>query len=135
MPERHLTSNPKKDLRRYGSALDARDELPELAAWLSDDMLSQIQIWKGTRFERGKTYFDLDNPERGPFVATGDEGIPTDFTYVCQDEVSPAAWAQLITWRQPMSEDQGRAIDIQAGHATTPPLTEGNALGAPSAGS
>jgi hypothetical protein len=100
---------------------------------MSDDLLSQVEIWKGTRFEAGKIYFDLDNPERGPFVATGDEALPTDFTYVCEDEVSPAAWAQLITWRQPVSEDQARAIEIQTEQATEPPPTKGNTLGAPSA--
>jgi hypothetical protein len=124
-----------RDLRDCPTAYECRDRLPELSAWMTDELLKQLPIWQGGRFERGQEYFDLDNPERGPFVATGEEAIPTDFTYVCQDEVSPAAWSMLITWRQPVSEDQGRAIDIQAGHATTPPVTEGNALGAPSAGS
>jgi cold shock CspA family protein len=55
-------------------------------------------------------YFDLDNPERGPFVASGDEGFIADHTYVCRDEVMEDVWAQLITWRQPISQDQADAI-------------------------
>jgi hypothetical protein len=114
-------SERNKDLRSFGSALDCRDQLPELSAWMSDDLLKQITIWKGSRFEAGKMYFDLDNPERGPFVATGDEGFPTDYTYVARDECSEEAWAQLITWRQPMSEDQARAISIETQELGTEP--------------
>ena len=59
-----------EDLRDCLTAYDCRDRLPELSAWMTDDALKQIPIWRGNRFERGRTYFDLDNPERGPFVAS-----------------------------------------------------------------
>ena len=55
-------------------------------------------------------YFDLDNPERGPFVASGDEAVPSDWTYVARMETPPDVWAQLITWRQPVSAEQGEAL-------------------------
>ena len=100
-----------RDLRQFATAFDAREYLPELAAWLSDDLLRQVRIFKGPRFERNRMYFDLDNPERGPFVATGDEGFIADHTYVCRDEVMEDVWSQLITWRQPISEDQAAAIE------------------------
>lgn len=100
-----------RDLRQFATAYEAREHLPELAAWLSDDMLRQVRIWKGPRFERNRMYFDLDNPERGPFVAGGDEGFIADHTYVCRDEVMEDVWAQLITWRQPVSRDQMDAIE------------------------
>ena len=100
----------QRDLRDCLTAYDCRDQLPELSSWMDDDMLKQLTIWRGGRFERGETYFDLDNPERGPFVATGDEGPPTDHTYVARREVAEEAWAQLSTWRQPISESQGQTI-------------------------
>ena len=103
-----------QDLRDCPTAYECRDRLPELSAWLDEDALKLIPIWKGTRFERGQTYFDLNHPERGPFVATGDEGTPSDYTYVSRAEVPEQVWARLATWRQPISEDQGRAIDLAA---------------------
>ena len=60
----------KDDLRDCATAYDCRDRLPELSAWMTDELLKQLPIWKRARFERGQEYFDLDNPERGPFVAT-----------------------------------------------------------------
>ncbi|HLH25168.1 MAG TPA: hypothetical protein VK066_21820 [Chloroflexota bacterium] len=98
------------DLRDCASAYECRDRLPDLAAWMSDEVLKQVPIWQGARFERGQEYFDLDNPERGPFVATGDEHRPTDHTYVCRRETPERAWAQLVTWRQPVSADEGQAL-------------------------
>ncbi|HZR99377.1 MAG TPA: hypothetical protein VFE37_11755 [Chloroflexota bacterium] len=97
------------DLRDCPTAYECRDRLPALAAWMSDELLKQIPIWRGARFERGQEYFDLDNPERGPFVATGDEKPPTNHTYVCRGETTERAWAQLVTWRQPVSADEGLA--------------------------
>ncbi|MBI3968872.1 MAG: hypothetical protein HY329_24810 [Chloroflexi bacterium] len=77
---------------------------------MTPDLLKQVPIWKGTRFVRGRMYFDLDHPERGSFVADGDEAPISDHTYACRDEVTENAWAQLVTWRQPISADQGEAI-------------------------
>jgi len=78
------------------------------------DDLQQVRIWKGTRFERGHEYFDLNNPERGVFVATGEESAPSDQTYTCRDDVPEQIWARLVTWRQPISASQAGAIQATA---------------------
>jgi len=103
-----------RDLRGCATAYDGRDQLPELASWMSEDHLKLLPIWHGTRFTRGHEYFDLDNPDRGAFVATGDEGVPTNWTYVCRDDVPENVWAELITWRQPISGRQAEAIESMA---------------------
>lgn len=106
-------SERNNDLRDRPTAYDCRDQLPQLA-WMDDDSLKQLRIWRGPRFERGQMYFDLDNPDRGPFVANGDEAVPTDWTYVSQAEVPMEVWTQLTTWRQPVSEMQGDSIQQEA---------------------
>jgi hypothetical protein len=103
-----------KDLRDCPTAFECRDRLPELAAWMSDDELKQVRIWKGTYFEQNRMYFDLDNPDRGAFVATGGERPPTDHTYACKDEVPDDVWVKLATWHQPVSENQAQALETQA---------------------
>ena len=87
---------------------------------MHDDALKLIPIWQGSRFERGRVYFDLDNPERGAFVASGDEGIPSDYTYACMSDVPEEIWALLVTWRQPISEDQGDVIASVQEHLRIP---------------
>ncbi len=99
-----------RDLREYLTAYDAREALPELSAWMTDDDMKLLPIWKGTRFESGQQYFDLDNPSRGPFVAGGDEAPPKDLTYVARDEVPENVWMKLMTWGQPIDESQAQAI-------------------------
>jgi hypothetical protein len=103
----------KHDLRRYASAWEARDHLPQLASWMSDDDLKQIAIWDGWSFEANQTYFDLDNPERGPFTATGQEAIPHDWTYVRERDVPPQVWAKLVTWKRPLDEGEGETLARQ----------------------
>jgi len=116
-----------RDLRGFTTAYDAREYLPELAAWMSDDALRLLRIYRGARFERDQMYFDLDNPERGPFVATGEEGPITDHTYVCRAETTEDVWSQLVTWRQSIDRDQAEAIRINAAQFTPAqaPLTGG----------
>jgi len=87
---------------------------------MNDGALKQIPMWQGTRFERGRVYFDLDNPDRGAFVATGDEGTPADYTYACMSDVPEEIWALLVTWRQPVSEDQGDVIASVQEHLRIP---------------
>ncbi len=100
----------KRDLRHYLTAYDAREALPDLSAWMTDDDMKLLPIWKGTRFESGQHYFDLDNPSRGPFVAGGDEPPPKDLTYVARNEVPENVWMKLMTWGQPIDESQAQAI-------------------------
>ena len=103
-----------RDLRDCLTAHECRDRLPALAGRMDDDTLKQLTIWRGERFTPGEAYFDLDNPARGPFVATGDEGTPSDYTYVARNEVTPPAWAALLTWGQPLVGDQAEALARQA---------------------
>lgn len=95
------------------TAYDARAQLTELSAWMDDDMLKLLPLWRGTSFAPDTEYFDLDNPDRGPFIATGAEGHPGDHPYVSRDAASEDAWTQLITWRQPLSDDQAEALQEQ----------------------
>jgi hypothetical protein len=108
MPDR------KNALRDCLTAYEGWEYLPELSAWMDDDMLKQVTLWHGKRFERDEEYFDLNDAERGPFIAAGDEGHPTSPAYVNRSQVSEAAWAQLITWRQLIDQSQGEAIAAQA---------------------
>ena len=105
-----MPTERKQDLRQYLTAYEAREALPELSAWMTDDDLKLLPIWKGTRFEAGQQYFDLDNPGRGPFVADGDEASPKDRTYVARNEVPENVWLKLSTWGQPIDESQAQAI-------------------------
>ena len=95
------------------TAYDARDQLPELAAWMDDDMLKLLPLWRGSSFAPDTEYFDLNNPDRGPFVTTGAEARPGDHTYVSHDDAAEDAWTQLVTWRQPLSDDQAEALQEQ----------------------
>jgi hypothetical protein len=99
-----------RDLRDCPTAYECRDRLPDLAAWMSDDDLKQLTIWRGPRFHAGRMYFDLDNPARGAFVATGDEQPPKDWTYVAEQDVPREVWTKLVTWQQPVSESQGDSL-------------------------
>jgi len=90
---------------------------------MDDDSLKLLPIWQGGRFERGRTYFDLDNPERGPFDATGDEAWPSDHTYVCRTDVPEEVWAQLVTWRRPISPMQADMIEMTVDDLGTPQET------------
>ena len=58
-----------RDLRRFPTAYEAKQELPELASWMSDDALKLLPVWRGTRFENGQIYFDLDHPDYSQVAA------------------------------------------------------------------
>jgi len=49
------------------------------------------------RLAAGKSYFDLDHPEQGPFVATGDEELAPGANIVAQEDVSEEAWLRLVS--------------------------------------
>ncbi len=49
------------------------------------------------RLVPGSTYFDLDHPELGPFVATGDEEVAPGANLVAQEDVGDEAWARLVS--------------------------------------
>jgi hypothetical protein len=62
-----------------------------------DPDLKQIRVLPdGARLKQGATYFDLNDPDRGEFTATGDmEAGPNNY-YVPKDEVHYNLWNLLI---------------------------------------
>ena len=101
----------RTNLGDCATAYDCREAFPELSAWMSDDALKELPLWRGTHFEPNHVYFDLHNPERGAFVASGDEARPLDRGYVRHGDVPEQVWAQLITWKQAVSRNQAEAIE------------------------
>ncbi len=59
-------------------------------------MAARMRGRRRDRLEPGQTYFDLDHPENGPFVATGDEQIAPGSNVVAQEDVGNEAWARLV---------------------------------------
>jgi hypothetical protein len=49
------------------------------------------------RLEPGRTYIDLDNPENGPFVATGDEIVEPGAHIIAEEDVDPGTWRDLVS--------------------------------------
>lgn len=96
------------------TAYELRGRLPDLASWMSDDKLKLLPLWRGSRFEPGVEYFDLDNPDRGPFTAEGGEGRPSDHSYVRRLDVPIEIWTELITWRQLIDASQGESLAVQS---------------------
>ncbi len=80
---------------------------------MDDDTLKQLTLWRGPHLTPDEEYFDLTNPERGPFLATGTEGPVADRTYVARKQMTLRAWTQLITWHRPIAADQGGALAAQ----------------------
>ena len=48
------------------------------------------------RLEPGQVYLDLNNPGRGPFVATGDEEVGPESNFVAERDMDPNAWRDLV---------------------------------------
>jgi len=49
------------------------------------------------RLRPGHVYFDINEPDRGPFIATGDEIVPPGSNIVAQEDFSDDAWLGLIS--------------------------------------
>ncbi|MEW6301331.1 MAG: hypothetical protein AB1671_26960 [Thermodesulfobacteriota bacterium] len=63
----------------------------------ADDELKRIRILPaGTRLEQGATYFDLKNPSRGEFTATGGMEVGPEDWCVAKSEVDYHLWNRLI---------------------------------------
>ncbi len=92
------------------TAWERRDALPDLSSWMSEEALKLIPIWQGRRLETGQVYFNLKDPDRSAFTATGDETPLAGTLYACRREVPEWVWAQLITWRQPVDDWQAESI-------------------------
>lgn len=108
------------DLSGCLTAYDCRDRLPESSSWMSDDDLKLLPLWQEARLESGAVYFDLNNPNRGPFVAADGDHRSTDRSYVRHRDVPEEVWAKVITWRQPVSESQGASIAARAENLAIP---------------
>ncbi len=99
----------QNDLRDCPTAYDCRERLPQLSAWMGDDALKLLPLWHGP-LERGQVYFDLNDPDRGAFTAADDERARPQTPYVRMRDVPEWVWAQLVTWRQPISPAQGEEL-------------------------
>lgn len=64
---------------------------------LLDADLKQIRVLPtGSRLEQGATYFDLNDPERGEFTATGDMEAGSGNWYVAKTDTHYNLWNLLI---------------------------------------
>jgi hypothetical protein len=96
------------------TAYDCRDRFPNLTTWMDDDTLKQLSLWHESHLTPDEEYFDLANPERGPFVAGVDEWpVTADRSYIARKQIPLRAWTQLVTWHKPISQDQGEALEAQ----------------------
>ncbi len=69
---------------------------------LRDDDLKQIVVQpEGARLKQGATYFDLHDPGRGEFTATGDMAAGPDNWYVAKDDVHYNLWNLLTGVQEP----------------------------------
>ncbi len=61
----------------------------------------------------GHIYIDLNHPEQGPFVATGDEEVPPGANIVAWEDVSDEAWEELVSegWGETRSGAGDEAYD------------------------
>ncbi len=89
-------AGPEARARR---AEEAR-RLQERFSWLNrftDEEIQHLSFCEaGAQFVAGETYFDISHPERGPFVASADDLIPTGGCLVRQRDVPPRLWEKLI---------------------------------------
>jgi len=84
----------------------------------------------GNNLIPGHTYFDLDHPELGPFIATGDEEIAPDANIVDQDDVPEESWESLVAegWGETRPGAGDRAYDQGAyGQESNPRMPVRNA--------
>ena len=78
------------------SAYDAKD-MHRLWNGLSDADLKQLPVLpEGTRLEQGGAYFDLNDPNRGEFKATGKMEAGSEHRFVAKSAVPYPLWNALI---------------------------------------
>lgn len=79
-----------------------RTELPDL----DGDDLKRLSILKaGTRLDQGSVYVDLNDLERGPFKAIGDQEASDDTRYVAKRDTDYEMWDRLV--------GQGRSAAVE----------------------
>ena len=79
-----LFASADKDLQRRRPDLSA-DELQRLAI-----------VAPGTQLEQGSVYFDLDDPERGPFKALAGHEARANNRYVAKRDTDYELWNRLV---------------------------------------
>ncbi len=86
----------KQEEKTARTAEDIKD-LHRRYSGLADDDLRQIPVLPaGTRLDQGSVYFDLNDVDRGEFVATGDMVAGPENYYVPKSEVDYQLWNRLI---------------------------------------
>jgi hypothetical protein len=94
MSDEDARRQPAKERRR--TAGDVRTEHRVLGS-LDDRDLDEIPLLpEGARLVRRRQYLDLHDPGRAAFVASGDEVVEPGQHMVARDEVSQAAWDELV---------------------------------------
>jgi hypothetical protein len=64
---------------------------------LTDDELARLPIVKaGTQLEQGGVYFDLNQPERGPFKALAGQEAGSGDRYIAKRDVDYELWNRLV---------------------------------------
>jgi hypothetical protein len=73
-------------------------EMPGLDA----DDLNRLSILKsGTKLDQGSVYVDLNDLERGPFKAMGDQEASGDTRYVAKRDTDYEMWGRLVGQGRP----------------------------------
>ena len=73
---------------------------------LSDADLNQLPVLpKGTRLEQGGAYFDLNDPNRGEFKATGKMEAGSEHRFVAKSAVPYPLWNALTGIDSPERQD------------------------------
>jgi hypothetical protein len=73
---------------------------------LNDDDLAHLPVLRiGTALEQGSVYFDLSDPQRGPFKAIGGEMSEEGSRIIAKNQVDYVLWNRLV------KEDRGRETE------------------------
>jgi hypothetical protein len=96
--------------KRAPTAYDVKD-IHRRYSGLADDDLKQIPVLQlGMRLQQGATYFDLNDPGRGEFVATGDMEVGPEQAIVPKAEVDYQLWNRVTGVEHP--ERLGAASEV-----------------------
>jgi hypothetical protein len=72
------------------------EQFPEL----TDDEVSRVPLLQpGANLDQGSVYLDLDDPERGPFTASGNEAVRPGDRYVSKRDAEHEIWRRITRGR------------------------------------
>ncbi|MFL5760071.1 MAG: hypothetical protein ACJ789_10040 [Thermomicrobiales bacterium] len=99
--------------RSQTNAQTPADEMDALARrWpeLNDDDWAHLPVVRpDERLTSGATYFDLNDPERGPFQASDSQEATAENRFVAKDKLDPAIWNVFVSPQQ-SSGDQDEIV-------------------------